>query len=63
MDAFKNGEAVHSKNEPLLFTGWPKTALETKLKKLNLWLLTQNLSGNKIHHVLAQRQEVAQNKN
>jgi hypothetical protein len=35
MAAFKNGEAAHSKNEPLLFTGWHKAALKTKLIKLN----------------------------
>ncbi|MEO5599912.1 MAG: hypothetical protein ABIR06_03190 [Cyclobacteriaceae bacterium] len=32
-NGFKNGKAAHLKNEPLLFTGWHKAALETKLIK------------------------------
>jgi len=34
MDAFKNGKAARFNNEPLLFTGWHKAALETKLIKI-----------------------------
>ena len=34
MREFKNGKAARFNNEPLLFTGWHKAALETKLIKI-----------------------------